>query len=49
MSIPKVIYMCHKTLDQIQIYSKRWTELNPEYEIRLFNDSTCRQFLLDEY
>jgi len=47
--IPKVIYMCHKKLDKIQVYSKNWSRLNPEYEIKLYDDEMCQQFLLTEY
>ena len=47
--IPKVIYMCYKTLDKIQIYSQNWKRLNPEYEIELYDDKRCREFLLKEY
>jgi mannosyltransferase OCH1-like enzyme len=48
-NIPKVIYMCHKKLDKIKIYSQKWKELNPEYEIKLYDDNLCQQFLLEEY
>ena len=47
--IPKIIYMCHKVLDKIEIYSKNWKNLNPEYEIKLYDDELCKKFLLDEY
>ena len=47
--IPKIIYMCHKNLDKIEIYSKNWKKLNPEYEIILYDDELCKKFLLDEY
>ena len=47
--IPKIIYMCHKNLDKIEIYSKNWKKLNSEYEIKLYDDELCKQFLLDEY
>ena len=48
-NIPKVIYMCHKTLDKIKIYSQKWKELNPEYEIKLYDDDLCQKFLLEEF
>jgi len=48
-NIPKVIYMCHKKLDKIKIYSKKWKDLNPEYEIKLYDDELCKKFLLEEY
>jgi len=47
--IPKIIYMCHKNLDKIKIYSKNWKKLNPEYEIILYDDELCKKFLLNEY
>lgn len=48
-NIPKVIYMCYKKLDKIKIYSKNWKKLNPEYEIKLYDDELCKEFLLNEY
>jgi len=47
--IEKVIYMCHKNLDKINIYSQNWKNLNPEYEIKLYDDELCKKFLLNEY
>ena len=47
--IPKVIYMCHKTLENIKVYSENWKKLNPTYEIKLYDDTMCREFLLKEY
>ena len=47
--IPKVIYMCHKNLDKIKIYSQNWKKLNPNYEIKLYDDEMCKKFLLEEY
>ena len=47
--IPKVIYMCHKVLDKIEIYSQKWKLLNPEYQIQLYDDNRCRYFLMKEY
>jgi mannosyltransferase OCH1-like enzyme len=47
--IPKVIYMCHKDLTEIEKYSKNWKKLNPEYEIKLYNNQLCEEFLLKEF
>ena len=47
--IPKVIYMCHKNLTHIEKYSQNWKKLNPEYEIKLYDDELCKSFLLNEY
>jgi mannosyltransferase OCH1-like enzyme len=43
---PKVIYFCNKNIDSNTVYnSYQWKLLNPEYEIALFNDELCSQFL----
>lgn len=47
--ISKTIYMTYKELDKLEIYSKKWRELNPEYEIKLYDDEMCKKFLLEEY
>ena len=47
--IPKIIYMCDKTLNYIKIYSQNWIKLNPDYEIKLYDNTLCEQFLLDNY
>ncbi len=49
MGIPKIIYMCHKELTNIEKYSENWKKLNPEWEIKLYNDELCEKFLLEEY
>ena len=48
-TIPKVIYMCDKTLDNIQKYSLNWKKLNPEYEIKLYDNKLCEDFLLNKF
>jgi len=47
--IPKTIYMCHKNLDNIRFYSLNWKRLNPDYDIKLYDDNLCKEFLLNEY
>ena len=47
--IPKVIYMSHKNLNDIEKYSQNWKLLNPDYEIKLYDDELCEKFLLEEY
>ena len=47
--IPKVIYMCHEKLDDIKIYSKNWQILNPEFQIKLYDDDLCREFFKKEF
>lgn len=46
---PKVIYMCHKKIDDIKIYSNNWKKLNPDWKIKLFDDKLCQKFLMNEY
>ena len=41
--------MCHKNLDKIKIYSENWKRLNPGYDIKLYDDELCKNFLLKEY
>jgi len=47
-TIPKVIYMCHKNINDIKKYSENWTKLNPDYEIKLYDNELCEKFLLEE-
>lgn len=47
--IPKVIYMCHKEMKFIEKYSENWKRLNPDYEIKLYDDESCIQFLRDSF
>jgi len=48
-SVPKVIYISHKNLDDIQQSKDVWSKLNPEYEIKLYDNEMCEAFLLEEY
>jgi len=41
--------MCDKTLKFITKYSENWKKLNPEYEIKLYDDQQCKDFLVKEY
>lgn len=47
--IPKTIYFCYKTLDAMKTYTDNWQKLNPEYDIRSYDNQMCEQFLLDEF
>jgi hypothetical protein len=46
---PKQIFICDKTTDFIGKYSFNWKRLNPEYDIILYDNERCRQFLLSEF
>jgi len=45
----KTIYMCYKTLPEIQHHSKNWKRLNPDWNIELYDNNLCEKFLLKEY
>ena len=47
--IPKIIYMCHKTLIYIEKYSINWKILNPEYEIKLYDNKMCEIFFQKKF
>ena len=47
---PKVIYFCNKIITENDILSSHnWNKLNPEYEIKLYDDEMIKSFLLEEY
>ena len=48
-NFPKIIHISHKTLNKLETSYKYWKELNPEYDIRLYDDEMCKQFLLDYF
>ena len=43
------IYMCHSSIEKLLKSSQKWKELNPEYEIKLYDDKMCEEFLQTEY
>jgi mannosyltransferase OCH1-like enzyme len=47
--IPKIIYICHKNVKCLSMTYNFWKRLNPGYEIKLFNDAMCENFLLDKF
>jgi hypothetical protein len=49
LQIPKKIYICHKNIKCLTMTHSKWKGLNPNYEIHLFDDSKCEQFLFNEY
>jgi hypothetical protein len=49
LKIPKKIYICHKNLECLKMTHSKWEKLNPNYEIHLFDNSMCEQFLFNEY
>ena len=47
-NIPKVIYLTHKTTVPDYVI-KNWKKLNPYYEIKYYNDTDIRNFLVKYY
>lgn len=47
---PKIIYFCNKkNCEKSLISTNAWKKLNPEYEIKLYDDEMIQLFLLEEY
>jgi len=47
---PKVIYFCNKTIGKNDLEAtNKWKILNPEYEIKLYDDIMCKSFLLENF
>jgi mannosyltransferase OCH1-like enzyme len=49
MPIPKVIYFCNKTLAGMAEAAAPWATLNPDYELRFYDDAMCETFLETEF
>lgn len=47
--IPKVIYLCHKELNSLRKSYDHNSLMNPEYKIELYDDTRCKDFLLNEF
>ena len=45
-SIPKIIHLCYKTKDIPDFIIKNWTKLNPDYQVILYDNNDCIEFLL---
>ena len=47
---PNVIYFCDKTINTLSSQqADLWKRLNPNYEIKLYDNQQCRTFLLETY
>ena len=50
MTIPKTIYICDKIIsEKLKTYSHNWLDLNPEYELKLYDNELCEKFLFEEF
>jgi mannosyltransferase OCH1-like enzyme len=48
--IEKKIYICHRDLEYVKNVSiPKWKKLNPEYEISIYDDNICEEFLKNEF
>jgi len=48
--IPKTIHICHRDIHYLnKVTGPRWKYLNPEYEIKLYDNDMCEEFLLQEF
>ena len=45
----KTIFICYKNLSIIEKYSLNWKRLNPDWNIELYDDNKCKEFLLINY
>ena len=49
INVPKIIYLCYKTKDIPSTVVNKWKSLNPDYEVKLYDNQDCEKFLLDNY
>ena len=47
--IPKLIYLSYKTKKIPDYVIKNWKMLNPEYEVKLYDNDDCIKFLMENY
>lgn len=46
----KIIYLCNKTIGENEKKTANmWKTLNPEYEVKIYDDTMIRTFLLESY
>jgi mannosyltransferase OCH1-like enzyme len=48
-NIPKIIYLSYKTKDIPEYVMKKWNEIYPDYEVKLYDNTDCINFLKTEY
>jgi len=48
-SIPKVLYLCYKTKDIPSYIIQNWKKIYPDFEVKLYDNNDCIQFLNKEY
>lgn len=48
-NIPKIITMCNKTKNVPEYIIKNWQNLNPDYQIEIYDDDDCINFLMKHF
>ena len=48
-NIPKIIYLSYKTKDIPEYVIKKWNEIYPDYEVKLYDNNDCINFLKKEF
>ncbi len=48
-NIPKTIYLSYKTKDIPDYVIEKWNEIYPDYEVKLYDNNDCIEFLKKEY
>lgn len=47
---PRVIFMCNKTISEAEKdKASQWKDMNPAFDVELYDDTKIREFLLSEY
>ena len=46
---PRIIHMCHKSLDRLTTTAINWKKINPLYDIKLYDNELCEKFILENY
>lgn len=48
--IPRIIHRIDKTVTpQFNVYEQSWRRLNPGWELKIWNDNTCLDFVRQEF
>jgi hypothetical protein len=46
---PKIIHLVHAKLEFLEKSCKEWSELNPSYQIELYDDERCQHILMENF
>jgi mannosyltransferase OCH1-like enzyme len=48
-NIPKILHLCYKNKNIPEYIIPNWKNLNPDYEVILYDDNDCVSFLMENY